>query len=59
MSHAVYRTSPMGTKFLGRCIKCGQENLGLSAPLEDCPADNLISDEAALLALIEKPTGAS
>ena len=55
MSHAVERTSPMGTPFRGTCVKCGQTGLGLSGPLEDCPADGIMSDEDALRALIDGP----
>ena len=55
MSHAVIRTSPKGPghKFIGRCVKCGRDGLGLSAALEDCPADALVYDEAALLDILK------
>lgn len=53
MSHALTRTSPKGQKFIGRCIKCGQENLPIAAALSDCPADDIVSDEAALITAIE------
>ena len=52
MTHALTRTSPKGMKFIGRCIKCGQEDLDIGAPLLPCPADALVSDEAALLSLL-------
>ena len=53
MTHAIERTSPKGQKFIGQCIKCGQTGLGLSAALAPCPADELMSDEAALLHLLK------
>jgi hypothetical protein len=53
MGHALTRTSPMGTPFRGRCFKCGEEDLGLGAPLLPCPADGIMSDEAALVHAIE------
>ena len=58
MSHAVVRTSPKAParKFIGHCTKCGRDGLGLSAALEDCPADALVSDEAALMDILKAPT---
>ena len=55
MTHSLTRTSPkgQGEKFIGRCIKCGLEGLGVGAALEDCPADCVMSDEAALLAVLD------
>lgn len=55
MSHAVIRTSPKGGPFIGQCSKCGKRELGMGAALEDCPADHLVSDEAALLDIINNP----
>lgn len=52
MSHAVIRTSPKGGPFIGQCSKCGQGGLRMSAALEDCPADTLVSDEKALLDIL-------
>ena len=49
MTHALTRTSPFGQPFIGRCDKCGQEGLGMGAPLEPCPMDHMVSDEQALL----------
>ena len=54
MTHAVERTSPLGTAFRGKCIKCGKENLGLSGALEDCPNDARMSDTQALLKIMDK-----
>jgi len=54
MTHAITRTSPKGGPFIGRCIKCGQEGLGMGAPLEPCPMDAVVSDEQALLDCLER-----
>lgn len=56
MSHAITRTSPKGGPFIGRCIKCGAEGLGMGAPLENCPADGIVSDEQVLMEMLEAPT---
>jgi hypothetical protein len=55
MSHAITRTNPKGEgqRFIGRCIKCGREGLSMGDALEGCPADDIVSDEQALLDLIE------
>lgn len=55
MSHAITRTSPKGEgqKFIGRCIKCGVEGLGVGDALKDCPADGVMSDEQALFDLLD------
>lgn len=60
MTHAVIRTSPKGEKFVGRCIKCGEEGLGLGGALIDCPADAIVSDRQALLDILDdkEPTSA-
>lgn len=62
MSHAVIRTSAKGGPFVGRCLKCGEDGLGLSAALECCPADNAVSDTQALIEILasepsENPKG--
>ena len=54
MSHAIERTSPKGQAFIGKCMKCGKEDLPMIAATQDCPADALVSDEAALLDIISK-----
>ena len=56
MSHAITRTSPFGGPFIGRCIKCGAEGLGVGAPLEDCPADGIVSDERVLMDMLLPPS---
>ena len=61
MSHAIERTSPTGPgeAFVGTCVKCGQTGLELSDGLKRCPADDTMSDEAALIALIDGKGAAS
>lgn len=54
MTHAVERTNPTGEKFVGTCIKCGAEGLGMGDALRPCPADDKVSDEEALLKLLDK-----
>lgn len=56
MSHALTRTNPKGEgqKFIGRCTKCGRENLSAGAALEDCPADAVVSDGQALLDILDQ-----
>lgn len=56
MSHALIRMSEKGPgkKFIGRCMKCGMEGLPMSAALRDCPADGVVSDETALLDILDK-----
>lgn len=53
MSHAVERTSPYGRPFVGTCSKCGEPILGMSAALLPCPMDGVVSDEQALLDMID------
>ena len=52
MEHAVVRTSDYGTPFVGRCIKCGKKNLGLSGALEKCENTNY-SNEQALIDIVD------
>lgn len=58
MTHAIERTSPTGPgqKFVGKCVKCGQDGLRLSDGTKDCLADEIMSDEAALLHILDKET---
>ena len=55
MTHALTRTSPMDRCFIGRCDKCGEIALGMSAALLPCPMDVVISDEQALIDALECP----
>ena len=52
MSHSLERTSPKGGPFIGRCTKCGTEDIPLSRMHEHCvnPA-NLSNADALELAL--------
>lgn len=58
MSHAIERTSPRGEgqPFIGRCVKCGQDGLRMGDGLKPCPADEVMSNEAAILKLIAGDT---
>ncbi len=55
MSHALIRTSPKGKgqAFIGRCMKCGAENLPMKSVHEDCPMDEVISDGQALVDILK------
>ena len=56
--HAIRRTSPkgLGQTFIGTCSKCGQEGLTLEdMDRDDCPNVRGISDEDALLEILENP----
>jgi hypothetical protein len=35
-AHVLERTSPKGQKFIGRCVKCGAENLTMIQANERC-----------------------
>lgn len=54
MGHALERTSPKGPgkMFVGRCMKCGREGLLMRDALEPCPADEIVSDQQALINLL-------
>lgn len=51
--HALERTSPVGTPFRGTCVKCGATNMSPVAALQYCPKDGVMTDEAALIQLID------
>ena len=50
--HALVRTSPLRTPFIGTCMKCGMTDLPITACGKPCanPA-NLTPDEALLIAM--------
>lgn len=54
--HALERTSPKGegSPFIGKCIKCGEAGLTISAGMKECKADSIVSDEQALLYILNK-----
>lgn len=57
MSHALVRTNEKGVPFRGRCIKCGAEGLSIAEGAKDCPEDVSVSDEDALLSILNsEPT---
>lgn len=43
-THSLTRTSPKGTRFLGRCIRCGKTNLPSAAAKEPCENHNQLRD---------------
>jgi hypothetical protein len=50
--HALMRTSPKGGPFVGTCMKCGTENIPLSAARQECQNPiNLTADETLILAI--------
>ena len=52
-THAVNRTSPMGGKFLGTCILCGEENLTIADVSKMCEnPENVTNDEAVLRCIL-------
>ena len=52
--HALERTSPLGTPFIGRCTRCGKTGLEpRHVYIEDCPNTKGISEERALVQAIE------
>jgi len=55
MSHALERTSPKGEgrPFIDTCVKCGKTGLPMDAATKPCPADDIVSDEAALLGMLK------
>jgi len=55
--HAVKRTSPKGTPFLGTCYQCGKTGLTISAAMsEECPnVRGLTQDEALIEAITDEP----
>ena len=54
--HAVNRTSPKGTPFLGTCFKCGKRGLTIAAAMsEECENVRGLSQEEALLEAIDPP----
>ena len=55
MTHAIKRTSRKGLPFVGQCIKCGEEGLPMKAAQQPCPADAIMSDEQALIEILETP----
>lgn len=54
-THAIERTNPKGQPFRGRCIQCGATDLRPSDALKPCPNPTGMTQEDALLAVIDPP----
>ncbi len=52
-THALERTSPKGGPFIGRCIKCGKENIPISDFSDGCTSE-MTDDEALIKAIRDK-----
>lgn len=51
-THCLERTSPIGEKFIGKCVLCGQEGLTFKQALEHCPnPKGITKDDAVIMAL--------
>lgn len=53
MTHSLLRTNETGNPFIGKCSKCGEENLRPKDALEECPQDDIVSDKQALIDIIQ------
>jgi hypothetical protein len=54
--HAINRTSPIGTPFVGRCFLCGAEGLEMRDALKPCPnPGGVLQDDALLMAITQEP----
>jgi len=53
-THALVRTSPKGALFLGTCIQCGTKDMPMLAALEPCPNQRGLTQDAALLEVLEE-----
>lgn len=53
MSHALTRTSPKGGSFIGKCIKCGIEDIPLSKIHEECVNPSGLSNTDSLMIMIK------
>jgi len=51
--HALERTSPKGTRFIGRCTQCGKEGLTLADSDEICDNPLDITETESLLKALE------
>lgn len=53
--HAVNRTSPKGTAFIGTCSQCGQAGLTLAQTMTtECPNQRGLTEAEAVLEVIEE-----
>lgn len=51
-THALVRTSPKGTLFIGTCTQCGTKDLPMRAALEPCPNQRALTRDGALLEVL-------
>lgn len=56
-THVLERTSPKGpgSKFLGKCILCGEDNLPLRAAQEICGNPDAVSTDSAVVMAVNGP----
>lgn len=54
MTHALYRTSPKGERFVGTCTNCGATGLTTTNMKEECPNPRGATQDENLLEAIEK-----
>ena len=52
-THTLVRTNPKGQPFIGRCIQCGATDLPSSAALQPCPNPAGVTQDEALMNVIE------
>ena len=53
--HALRRTSPKGTPFVGTCIQCGKVGLTTKDMQEECPNIRGLTEDEALLEVLDAP----
>ena len=51
LGHVVVRTSPHGTPFVGTCLACRREIVGVRAAAGECPADTPTRERALVAAV--------
>ncbi len=53
-THSVERTSPLGERFIGRCVLCGEDRLTMGGALKPCPNPRGVTADDAVLTAIER-----
>jgi hypothetical protein len=53
MTHPLTRTSPKGTPFIGRCVKCNEDDFDMGGAFLPCPADGKVDEDAVLVGMID------
>ena len=56
-THALERTSPKGTPFVGRCILCGKTGLSWMDAKQRCENPDAWSDENVIVAVVKGGEG--